>query len=380
MAAPRLLCHVIHRLDHGGLEHGLVKLVNRLPADEFRHVIVTLAGAGALREQLPAGVRVIDCPKRPGQDPGLQWRMWRVLRALQPDVVHTRNLATLELQLAARLAGVPVRLHGEHGHDMHDPDHRRARFRWLRRAIAPCLTGWTAVSRLLAEYLVREIGVPAPRVTRLCNGVDCARFRPRGNGEGRTLPGLPPSLRGRFLLGSVARLQAVKDPLNLVQAFIHLLGARPGWRSRVGLLLVGDGPLLAPAAAALEAAGLGDAAWLAGSRDDIPAVMQALDLFVLPSLAEGIPNTVLEAMASGLPVVATRVGGTPELVEEDVNGRLVPRADPAALAAALASYVETPAMARSHGAAGRLRAERCFSLAGMVAGYAALYRAAGVRT
>ena len=374
--APRLLCHVIHRLDHGGLEHGLVKLVNALPAEDFRHVIVTLAGAGALRDQLHPGVRVIDCPKRPGQDPGLQWRLWRVLRGLRPDIVHTRNLATLELQVAARLAGVPVRLHGEHGHDMHDPDHRRARFRWLRRALAPCITGWTAVSQALARYLVEEVGVPAARVTRLCNGVDCVRFQPRPAGVPRAMVGLPAQLADAFLIGSVARLQPVKDPLNLVQAFIHLLASRPDRRKRLGLVLVGDGPLLAPAAALLSAAGLADRAWLPGARDDIPALMRALDVFVLPSLAEGLPNTVLEAMASGLPVVATRVGGTTELVEEGTTGQLVPRADPKALAAALAGYARAPDLARRHGAAGRARVAGHFSQARMVDGYAALYRGA----
>ena len=380
MPGPRTICHVIHRLDHGGLEHGLVKLVNALPASDFRHVIVTLAGAGPLRHRLRADVQVIDCPKRPGQDPGLQWRLWQLLRALRPDVVHTRNLATLELQLAARLAGVPVRLHGEHGHDMHDPDHQRPRFRWLRRALSPCITGWTAVSRLLADYLVREVGVPARRVTRLCNGVDCTRFEPRAQGPRRALVEVPPALRDRFLIGSVARLQPVKDPLNLVQAFIALMHSRPAWRDRVGLVLVGDGPLRAPAEAALAAAGLLACAWLPGARDDIPSLMNALDLFVLPSLAEGIPNTVLEAMASGLPVVATRVGGTPELVEEGTTGLLVPRAAPHALADALQRYVDAPAMARQHGAAGRRRAEREFSLSRMVAGYDALYRTVGART
>ena len=374
MTRPHLLCHVIHRLDHGGLEHGLVKLVNGLPGDEFRHVIVTLAGAGALRDALPPGVQVIDCPKRPGQDPGLQWQLWRVLRELRPDIVHTRNLATLELQLAARLAGVPVRLHGEHGHDMHDPDHRRARFRWLRQALAPGITGWTAVSQALARYLVEDVGVSAARVTRLCNGVDCARFQPRPARPRRALPDLPARLADAFLIGSVARLQPVKDPLNLVRAFVALLGERPAWRGRLGLVLVGEGPLLGPAVALLSAAGLADRAWLPGARSDIPALLQALDVFVLPSLAEGIPNTVLEAMASGLPVVATRVGGTPELVEDGATGRLVPRAEPLALAAALAAYAEAPELARHHGAAGRARAVGHFSLARMVDGYAALYR------
>jgi glycosyltransferase involved in cell wall biosynthesis len=139
-------------------------------------------------------------------------------------------------------------------------------------------------------------------------------------------------------------------------------------------VLVGDGPQHADVRAAVAAEGLADVTWLPGERDDIPHILRSLDCFVLPSLAEGISNTVLEAMASGVPVVATDVGGNAELVEAGRTGLLVPAADPAALAKALSAVARGDDAARSMGAAGRARVERLFSLDVMVGRYAALYQ------
>lgn len=137
--------------------------------------------------------------------------------------------------------------------------------------------------------------------------------------------------------------------------------------------MAGDGPLRQQALAILAQAGALESAWLPGSRDDVPAIMRGLDLFVLPSLAEGISNTLLEAMASGLPVVATRVGGNPELMEEGITGSLVPPADPQALSAAIRDYVVNPEMIRRHGANGRRAVESRFGMEAMVKAYMGVY-------
>ena len=137
--------------------------------------------------------------------------------------------------------------------------------------------------------------------------------------------------------------------------------------------MIGDGALREQVASILVGAGLSELAWLPGERSDVPQIMRGLDCFALPSLAEGISNTILEAMASGLPVVATAVGGNPELVEDGLTGRLTPPADSVAFAEAILAYFREPAVARRHGSAGRSRAERQFSLDRMVADYERLY-------
>jgi glycosyltransferase involved in cell wall biosynthesis len=170
-------------------------------------------------------------------------------------------------------------------------------------------------------------------------------------------------------------MAAVKDQLTLVRAFLHLLESQADACKRLRLVMVGDGPLREESRKLLCAAGAEHLAWLPGERADIPAIMRGLDVFVLPSLAEGISNTILEAMASGLPVVATRVGGNPELVEEGETGLLVPPADPVQLAEAICTYLTDHAKIVRHGRAGRKRAETEFSIEAMVNGYLAVYDA-----
>jgi glycosyltransferase involved in cell wall biosynthesis len=152
-------------------------------------------------------------------------------------------------------------------------------------------------------------------------------------------------------------MDAVKDPVNLADAFGRLAQMIPEARSRLRLIMVGDGAEKPAVQACLARHGLSGQAWLPGSRDDVPTLLRALDIFVLPSLSEGISNTILEAMACGIPVVATAVGGNPELVAEGETGALVPRADSAALARALLDYVRQPAVRRRRGA-GHCRSSR----------------------
>ena len=175
--------------------------------------------------------------------------------------------------------------------------------------------------------------------------------------------------------GTVGRLETVKDQPNLVRAFIHLMPTVPKAGDRLRLVIVGDGSLRAEIERLLAEAHVQDQVWLAGSRDEVPELLRSLDLFVLPSRAEGISNTILEAMACGLPVVATEVGGNAELVAEGETGQWVPANDPVALAAAIRSYVNDPDRMQAHGAAGRREVEVRFSLEAMVTAYRAVYDA-----
>ena len=168
-------------------------------------------------------------------------------------------------------------------------------------------------------------------------------------------------------------MEAVKDQVNLTKAFIHLVNSVPKHKDRLRLAIIGDGPLRSQCESMLDEVGLRRQAWLPGARADVADMMRRMDLFVLPSLAEGISNTVLEAMATGLPIVATAVGGNPELVEHGVTGRLVPAANPIALADAIAPYVLNLEMARQQGVASRLRAEARFSIEAMVNRYVQVY-------
>ena len=371
MSRTPLIAHVLYRFDVGGLENGVVNLINRIPESRYRHVIVALSDYTDFRKRLNRDVPVYALHKREGKDLGLHWRLYRLFRSLKPDIVHTRNLNALEAQLPAWLAGVRGRVHGEHGWDVHDLDGSSRKYRIWRRLFRPFVQRYVPLSQHLAGYLGQEIGVPPDRITCICNGVDTQKFRP----EERAQHALPLEMggAGQIVIGTVGRMEHVKHQMTLAQAFVSLLRQRPELHQRVRLAMIGDGRLRASVQAYLEEQDVAQLAWLPGQRDDTAELLRALDIFVLPSLAEGISNTILEAMASGRPVIATDVGGNRELVEQDATGFLVAPEDPSAMAAALARYVDDENLRRRHGQNARIRAENRFSLDRMIEQYVQVY-------
>lgn len=372
-----LIVHVVFSLDYGGLENGVVNVINGLSEQAFRHAIIAFTTATSFRARIrKSDVEVYTLDKQPGKDPAAYLRLYRLLRRLRPQVVHTRNLSTLEGALVARLAGVPSRIHGEHGWDIYDPDGTSRKYRALRQMMSPAIDRFVTVSEELRHWLTTTVRIPSTKVQRICNGVDIKRYQPYPHAAGpRTRQALPPERfpPGSVVIGSVTRFSAIKDPLLLIHAFIEARRAPGGPDLR--LVMAGEGALRPEAVRLLEESGLADVAWLPGSRDDIPELLRDIDVFMLGSRREGISNTVLEAMASGLPVVATATGGNLELVLDGVTGRLVPPGDVHALARALLPYAADAPLRRTHGAAARRRVEQEFSLERMLTDYEALYRA-----
>jgi sugar transferase (PEP-CTERM/EpsH1 system associated) len=378
-ADPRpLVLHVFHRFDVGGLENGVVNLINHMPADAYRHAILALTEVTDFRKRIRRDdVEYISLKKPPGHLFRLYPRLYRIFRQLRPTIVHSRNLAALEVTVPAWAAGVPVRIHGEHGYDVGDLDGNNRKYRWVRRAYSPFVSRFVALSQDLARYLTGRVGVAPGRVVQIYNGVDAERFHPAVTPAptltGEAIPGCPFGRPDHWLVGTVGRMQTVKNQTLLARAFIRALELAPALRARLRLVMIGDGPLRAEVLHLLETADASELAWLPGKRDDVPAVLRGLDTFVLPSLAEGISNTILEAMASGLPVIATAVGGNPELVSEGRTGVLVPPGEVEAMAQAIIDCAEDSGRARAAGRAGRAEVERRFSLKAMVDAYRELY-------
>ncbi len=369
-----LVAHVVYRFDTGGLENGIVNLINHMPGSAYRHLVVALTEVvpGFARRVERDDVKFVSLHKPPGHGVVLYPQLLRLFREQRPAIVHTRNLAALECQIPAALAGVPVRIHGEHGRDVGDLDGSRLRYQWMRRAYRPFVHKYVALSRDLAGYVENKVGVPAHRIAQIYNGVDIVRFHPP-TGRRTLIAGCPFSDPSFFIVGTVGRMQTVKAQTVLARAFVRALQIEPTLRDRLRLVMVGEGPLRAEVQASLATAGVGDLAWLPGERSDVPDVMRGLDCFVLPSLAEGISNTILECMASGLPVLATDVGGNAELVVVGSTGDIVPTGDVEALAAGLICMAAQPARSAAMGQAGRARVEQKFSLPAMVGAYQELY-------
>lgn len=368
-----LIVHVIQHFGVGGLENGLANLINHMPAGRYRHAVVCLDGYSDFRQRIQQeDVLFFALGKRPGHDFGLYLRLWRLLRELSPALVHTRNLSALEAQFVAAAAGVSCRIHGEHGRDVFDLHGKSRKYNLLRRAARPLVRRYIALSRDLQQWLEATVGVPPTRITQIYNGVDSVRFYPRVAGQARMGPvGFIPA--HALVIGSVGRMAGVKDFPALVRAFIQLVESEPAARDRLRLVIIGEGAARQECLGLLQAAKLQDLAWLPGERADMTEIMHTFDVFVLPSLGEGISNTILEAMASGLPVVATRVGGNPELVQEGITGKLVTPGDATDIARALREYWHDNASISRHGQAARTVIEARFTMQAMVDGYLSVY-------
>jgi glycosyltransferase involved in cell wall biosynthesis len=229
-----------------------------------------------------------------------------------------------------------------------------------------------SVSAGLDRYLSDKVGVAASRRSLIANGLDTDLFRPRLAAEAEP-QGWPFSAEDHWLVGTVGRLQTVKNQPLLARAFVHLLQRHPEVRPRARLVIVGEGPLRLEVERILSDAGLLGHAWLPGARSDIPSVLRRLDCFVLPSETEGTSCTLQEAMACGLPCVATAVGGTPDLLRQGRTGSLVPPGDAVAMAEAIYRCMAHPDEARAQGVSARAQAVDSFGVQAMIGRYDELF-------
>jgi glycosyltransferase involved in cell wall biosynthesis len=365
------VCQLLHSLNVGGAEVLAARVARRLRG-AFRFVFACLDEVGPLGEELRAeGFAVHLLGRRAGLDWGCPLRLTRLLRAERVDVVHAHQYTPFFYGLAARLGGPrrPI-LFTEHGR--HQPDYPRPKRMLANRLLLSRRDRVVGVGAAVRQALIANEGLPARRVEVLYNGIDVDAFAAGGADRAavRRELGAGP---GDLVLVQVARLDYLKDHATAVRTLARVAGAAPQAR----LWLVGDGPERPGVEARVREFGLGDRVQFLGTRKDVGRLLHAADVFLLTSVSEGIPLTVIEAMAAGLPVVATDVGGLREVVADGATGLLAPAGDDDALAERILRLAGDPEPRRRMGAAGRARAKALFDEPRMCADYSRLYRELG---
>lgn len=349
--------HFITELDIGGAQTALYRLLaNRQDARYRFHVVCLYNGDGKTAQQIrELGIPVTDLAMTSPWRVTAFWRLYRLLRRERPYLLHTWLFhANIPGRMIGRLAGVPIIITGRRGMRIGGP-----RRELITRFTAALDDRVVAVCQMVRQAEIRQAGGKPEKIITIYNGVDPEKYKNSAREDVRQRWGIEADAA---LLGAVGRLHPVKGLADLLQAVAGLRSAYP----HVRLLLVGDGPLRAELERQAAALDISETVIFTGAQKDVPAILSALDVLVLPSLAEGLSNVLLEAMAAGLPVVATAVGGTPELVIDGETGRLVPPQDAASLAQAIQQLLANPAQARQMGQAGRQRVQAHFTIRQMV--------------
>lgn len=344
----QVILHVVISLATGGLERFVLDLVEANKHEYDQHIIC-LEKAGNLAECSHVEVVELDLPA--GLHLAAAWNIAKVVRSKKVNLIHTHNeKAQFYGGLAGLLTTTPV-VHTKHGKNSSELSSVVRNY-----LLAKTCRKIVAVSNDAALECIHLEKIPPKKVLTIINGVNTDRFIPTSNrvpikkclSIDEDVP----------IIGVVARLAAIKDHKTLLMA-CSLLQIR---KLPFILLVVGDGPLRTELSDLVDVLKLNNHVKFLGNRTDVSDLMQILDVFVLSSLSEGISLTIVEAMACAIPVVATAVGGTPEVIIEGQNGYLVPPQDPELLSNRLALLIENPALRKQFGTFGRIRAEDYFSL------------------
>lgn len=363
MSRPIHIQHVILSLQPGGLENGVVNVVNGLNPSRFQSSICCLKQAGEFSSRIPPNrAQIYEMGLQSGNDYLLPLRLARLFRRTRTDIVHTRNPEAFFYGfLGAKLGGVRAVIHSEHGRTFPDKPHRR----FLQRLFTRYTDKVFAVSEQLKQDLVTHVGLSAARIDVLYNGVDTNTTHGRDRSAIRRELGVRDS---DIVIGSVGRLAPVKNYAILLRAVPGLLTNHD-----VTVIFVGEGPERPALETLADSLQIRQQVRFLGHRNDVRALLDGMDIFVLPSQSEGMSNTLLEAMAAGVPVVASDVGGNTEIVRDKQDGLIFPRDDLEQLRARLAILCNDSAYRKQLGRSGYARVLQAFSIQAMIARYEELY-------
>lgn len=363
------ILHVVDTLGKGGLENGLVNLVRH--ADPvFEHTVCAIRRLGPNAEPLEAAGARIFCLNEAVASRFQFRKLAQTIHNGNPDLVHSRNWAAIETVPAGRLARARALVHSEHGLEADSSVQEPRRRRWYRRLAFELADRVLSVSSQLRSLHAERTGFPAERITVIPNGVDSERFQPSDAIRKRVRQELG-LLPDEFCIGCVGNLSPAKDYPTALRGAEVFGGACGGWR----MIAIGEGPERSGLEERVRAnPALRGRVTFLGTSHRVPELLAAMDVYVLSSVIEGMSNSLLEAMACGLPAIATSVGGNPEVVVDGESGLLFPSGDFRQLAEHLQLLYEKADVRRGMSQKARERVQMAFSIQSMVRHYEDVYK------
>jgi len=373
---PIHIIHIVHSFGIGGLENGIVNLANRMNPTRFKISIVSLTGGMDSKERITRkDVNCVVIQKNEGvsshegigNDWFLPFKLAKFFKKEKADIIHTHGWGTfLEGILAAKLARIPILIHGEHGTDQLDLARRRIAYRMGAWGVDTIL----AVCENMRDRFICKYHIPAKKIQTIRNGVDTEYFKHDKNLRQATRQNL--GIRDdNVVIGTIGRLCYEKNYETLLRAIALIVNKH----SSIQLIMVGDGPYRGSLTQLAVDLGIESRVHFLGTRYDRLELLNAMDVFALTSVSEGLPNTLLEAMSVGLPVVTTSVGGIPEVVTTQKDGLLVEPQNSQGFAKSLEQLLQASELRDQLGAAAHKRMESKFSLKNMVQEYENMYLA-----
>jgi sugar transferase (PEP-CTERM/EpsH1 system associated) len=295
--------HLVYSFGCGGLEKVIANLINHSSQYDVEHVLVSLTDDMSMVDQIDEKIKVFVLDKKPGNDIKTHVKLYSLLKRLKPQAVNTYNFGTIEYHFMAKMAGVPIRVHSDHGRGGDDPAGKSKIHNLFRKFIVNFITEYIVVSYDLYQWILNDIKVKSSKLTLIFNGVDIPQNKEFVSSEPK-------------IFVTVGRLDKVKNQELLINAFAQAVKSIPNFE-QCTLNIVGNGPLFNELRLQIESLEMQEHIHLLGFRDDITAILDDSDVFVLSSVYEAMPMTILEAMANKTPVICTNVGGISQFITEE---------------------------------------------------------------
>ena len=356
----RKIIHIVYSLGYGGLEQVIVNLINNSTHYNVEHCIITLTGEHELYKTIIPKVEIYNLNKKPGKDILVYWKLFKHLKKIKADVIHSYNFGTIEYHLIAKIAGIKTRVHCEHGRGGDDPDGLDFWHNIVRRIAIIFIHQFIVVSPDLLVWGKKVLKLKKNKIRVIFNGVNLDEYQPSHNKN------------THYTICTVGRANPIKNQRLLIDAFALLVEQYPEYKQHQ-LQIVGGGSLLEELTSQVKDRQLEDQITLLGYKNNVATIMGQANLFVLSSIYEAMPMTILEAMACELPVITTDVGGVGHMVSNN-EVWLVESNNVEILAGTIHQVYSYQKTSEAKGKRGRAYVEKNYSIEKMVSQYMSLYQ------